>query len=364
MEWYVEGCGGKLTHPEGVLTSPNYPKKYDHDLTCVWEIVVDYGYSVVLTIEDFDLETSSTCEYDSLTIARDSAFNHTIRKICQSLIEKTVVTSDGHQVFVKFTSDESHNGKGFKISYKSIFTQCGGPAVGSNGFISTPSYPTHNYENNKNCEWNIKTDPSHSLLFQFTDFDIESSDNCTKDVVEVYDPTTKTVKWRGCGNELPALNIFQSSRNELNVRLLTDDTVTAKGFKGNFSTLCGAYITVNDSGEFQYRRVSESYECMWTIMSADPAKKVALTFTYMNIFLETTDGCVSKVQVLDGDNMLSPVKATFCGQKTPPTIYSNGYALTVHLNASSLSYMSEFDIHYSVLDNGETQRLNSHKVLS
>lgn len=353
MEWYVEGCGGKLTHPEGSLLSPNYPKKYDHGLTCLWEIVADYGYSVVLTVHDFDLETSSTCEYDSLSIARDSSFNHTIRKICQTLLEPTVITSDGHQVFVKFTSDESHNGRGFNISYRTSFSQCGGTTVGTSGIISTPNYPTHNYENNKACEWNIKTDPSHSLLFQFTDFDLEESDNCTKDSVEIYDPATTTVQWRGCGNQLPALNVFMSVRNELNVRLFSDDSITAKGFKGNFSVVCGAFITTNDSGEFQYRRSSDSNECMWVIKAGDPSKKVVLTFTYMNIFIETSEGCLSKIQVFEGNNIGGPLRATFCGSKAPPAIYSYGHALTVYLNSSSLSYLSEFDIHYSVLDNGE-----------
>lgn len=364
MEWYVEGCGGKLTHPEGSFTSPNYPKKYEHGLTCLWEIVADYGYSIVLTVQDFDLETSTECEYDSLTIARDSSFNHTIQKICQTLSEPTVITSDGHQVFVKFESDYSHNGRGFNISYRTNFSQCGGTTVGTNGIISTPNYPTHNYENNKVCEWNIKTDQSHSLLFQFTDFDLEGSPNCTKDFVEIFDPTTKEIQWRGCGNQLPAFNHFQSTRNELNVRLTSDDTITAKGFKGNFSVVCGAIITTNSSGEFQYRRNSDSNECMWVVKSGDPSKKVVLTFTYMNIFLETIDGCLSTIIVVEGDKLSGPVRASFCGSKSPPAIYSYGNTLTVYLNSSSLSYLSEFDIHYSVLDNGETERLISNENLS
>lgn len=364
MEWNVEGCGGKLTHPEGSLTSPNYPKRYDHELTCVWEINAEYGHSIVLTVHDFDMESSSTCEYDSLTVARDSMFNNTIRKICQSISSPTVITSDGHQVFVKFTSDESNNGKGFNITYKTVFSQCGGISVGSSGIISTPNYPTQNYEDNKVCEWNIKTDLSHSLVFQFTDFDIETSEDCSKDYVDVYDPIADVILTRECGSKIPPDNNYQSSRNELNIRLVTDNSITAKGFRGNFSVHCGAIITTNTSGEFQYRRISENYECTWTIKAGDLAKKVVLTFTYMNVFLEHVDGCLSKISVYEGEKISGSARAAFCGWKTPPAIYSYGNALTIHLNSSSLSYLSEFDIHYSVLDNGEILRFISQENLS
>ena len=41
LEWYNEGCGGKLTHPSGSLTSPNYPRRYTNEITCIWEIEVE-----------------------------------------------------------------------------------------------------------------------------------------------------------------------------------------------------------------------------------------------------------------------------------------------------------------------------------
>lgn len=299
------------------------------------------------------MEDSSNCDYDSLTLANDLNFNDTISKVCTTQHSPKVITSDGHKLFVKFEADESTNAKGFNLTYQSVASDCGGTFSGSNGFISTPKFPTQNYENKKNCEWNIKTDPSHSLLLQFIDFDLESSTNCTKDYVEIYDPIFNQQLWRGCGNQLPNQTQFKSQRNELNVRLITDETITAKGFKANFTNVCGGRIVTNDTGEFQFRRTSYNYECIWTIVSGDPTKKVVVTFTHINIFVETPDGCLSKVQVYDGDSDQGVLKKSFCGSKTPPAIFSNGNALTVKLNTSSISYISEFDIHYSVLDNGE-----------
>lgn len=98
---------------------------------------------------------------------------------------------------------------------------------------------------------------------------------------------------------------------------------------------------------------SRDVDCVWTIIADDPAKKVVVTFTYSIIFLEGMDGCLSKIEVFDGDSDKGALKASFCGSKTPPAIYSNGNALTVKLNKTSLGLMSEFDIHYSVMDNGK-----------
>lgn len=354
MEWYVEGCGGKLYHPQGELTSPGFPKKYKEELTCLWEINVEYGYKIELTLHELDLEYSQSCGYDFLEISSDPTFNTTsVAKMCISQHSPTTFTSDGHKLFVKFNSDDSNHGKGFNMTYRSVLGECGGKFSGNKGRISSPNYPTKNYDDNMNCEWNIKTDPSHTLTFQLMEFDLEDSLTCTKDRVEIFDPIFNTLLWMGCGSQMPNETIFKSNRNELNIRLITDGSTTAKGFIGNFTNNCGSRMTVNDSGEFVYRRSNENLVCVWSIIAADPSKKVMITFTYVNIFLETIDGCMSTVEVFDGDSDSAPLKTRFCGSKTPPAIFSNGNALTVKLNASSVSYIGEFDVHYSVMDNGE-----------
>ena len=355
MEWYVEGCGGKLFHPEGIITSPNYPKKYSHEVTCVWEINADYGYQIVATVTDLDIEGSQSCEYDYLEFSEDPSFNTTIMKMCHSLnTAASGLTSNGHKLYVKFNSDESNSGRGFNMTYRSVLSACGGKFSGIEGIITTPKYPTHNYENSLNCEWNIKTDKSHSLTFQFLDFDLEKSENCSKDYVEIYDPVFDNVLWKGCGNQMPNQTIFKSQRNELNVRLVTDNDITTKGFKGNFSQNCGARIITNDTGDFHYiRNIKENPKnlCTWTIISEDPAKKVTLTFKNVNLYFPIDEMCISKIEVFDGDSDQGSLKTSFCGVKTPPAITSNGNALTVKLNSTAVNFLSELEIHYSVMDN-------------
>lgn len=116
----MEGCGGRLTGSEGFLTSPNYPRRYDHELTCIWEIIVEYGHSVNFTIIDLDIEVSTECQFDSLIFAHDLNFTNQITKICRPIHNAVSFIAEGHVVYVKFESDESANGKGFKIAYDTI----------------------------------------------------------------------------------------------------------------------------------------------------------------------------------------------------------------------------------------------------
>lgn len=48
-----------MTSPSGVIHSPNYPQKYERNVTCEWSISVEDNYAVVLTFEDVDMYRSN-----------------------------------------------------------------------------------------------------------------------------------------------------------------------------------------------------------------------------------------------------------------------------------------------------------------
>jgi hypothetical protein len=222
-----------------------------------------------------------------------------------------------------------------------------------NGIIKSQNYPTQNYENSKTCEWSIKTDSTHTILLQFTDIDIDKSENCTKDYLEVIDPIFNEI-WRGCGNLPLNETIFKSKRNELLVRLVSDNATNAKGFIGNYSINCGGRIIANDFGEISYRRSTDERNCTWTIIAEDPMKHVTLTFTYITVFYSDPELCIADISVYEGDyDNLGAKRATFCGGKAPTSIVSNGNALTIRMNSTNFPNYGEFDIHYSIMDNGE-----------
>lgn len=70
MEWIVDGCGGLLNSYSGELTSPGYPGFYPASTVCEWNIVVEYGYTIEISIDDFWLESSGKCSFDFLAVCR------------------------------------------------------------------------------------------------------------------------------------------------------------------------------------------------------------------------------------------------------------------------------------------------------
>lgn len=231
-------------------------------------------------------------------------------------------------------------------------TGCGGVFIAPNGIIKTPQYPTKNYDHNKTCEWNIKTDPMHTLTFQLTEYDIELAENCSKDYLEIIDPIFNELLWKGCGQLLDE-TVVKSKRNELIVRLVSDGAINAKGFIGNYSINCGGRVVTNDSGEFVYRRTTDDRECFWTIISGDPSKHVTLTFTYITLFYNDPELCFAEISVFEGDiDSLGAKRTRFCGGKAPAAIISNGNALTLKMNSTGFPPFAEFDVHFSVMENG------------
>lgn len=318
---------------------------------------MDYGYDIEITVNHLDFESSSGCQYDSLHFATDRNFNQTVVKICNRIVDsRNTYTAHGHQLFVKFESDENVARSGFNVSYRQVASSCGGSFVSQKGVISTRNYPKQNYEDNAICEWDIKTDIAHSLTFQLIQFDIESSSNCRKDKLEIIDPVFNQTLWLGCGSLDPNKTIFESQRNELLIRLTSDDKINAKGFTGNYSQSCGSRIIVTEPGLFKFQQTPRDdgrpISCMWNFIAKDPSKKITLTFTRAELSLGAVIVCSIEVKVFDGDSILGPLRQKFCTSKVPPTIVSNGNALTVQLNTIFQGDMT-IEASYSVLDNCE-----------
>jgi hypothetical protein len=147
----------------------------------------------------------------------------------------------------------------------------------------------------------------------------------------------------------------------MTIILKSDNEITAKGFKGEFKKSCGGRIVVEDSGEIQFRDRDKN-SCVWSIIAADPTKKVLLTFTKvmskMMFMNETHSLCVEDIVVYEGDSDEGPVRARICDYETVSPIYSNGNALTIEGNFNESEREAvEFSAHFSVLENGENGQI-------
>ena len=151
---YISGCGGAFSGTSGTIVSPNYPNNYDDNMDCVYHITVATGkvhslcpynifheicvcFSVLLcwfmlfiypyrccefqviifTFTDFNLESQSNCNYDSVTVHDGDSINALpLGKFCGSVAPPPTTTS-GNSATLRFKTDGSTTRPGFSVDY-------------------------------------------------------------------------------------------------------------------------------------------------------------------------------------------------------------------------------------------------------
>uniref|UniRef100_A0A182RN21 Cubilin n=1 Tax=Anopheles funestus TaxID=62324 RepID=A0A182RN21_ANOFN len=356
-EWSINGCGGLLTKPNGVFSSPNYPNHYPKNTECYWTIRVDPGKRIDLTVGEFHMETNFQCRYDGLFIANDANFTQQMAMLCHEQQEPVHLTSSGNELFVKFYSDHTYSYKGFQAMYRTIDSQCGGKITLHQGFISSPNYPS-NYPANISCSWLIETDASHTLQFNIKSLAIERSSNCTSDALQVYDGNTADVDrllLTACGSESNITTVTTSGR-EMLVKFQSNNIIEAKGFQAEFITNCGSRIEVKQPGNILLNKAHKmsSDNCTWVLMAPEPTQRITLTIAHLSV-MDVEGDCFASVMVYDGDNTDGPIRFEGCGHKIPPAIVSRGNALTILITSEDV-LLNKIDnlyveLTYTTLDN-------------
>ncbi|XP_055295203.1 cubilin homolog [Sitodiplosis mosellana] len=370
LEYEMQGCGGTLTKSEGQFTSPNYPNHYPRDTQCQWVIQVEYGHLIEITLTDFDFSAFTDCKQVGLIVSNNANATKVINRFCGTIQnnQKSVVTSSENTVYVHFYSDFSSPGRGFSATYKSVPAQCGGIFASAQGNITSLNYP-NNYPENIHCQWLLRTEVSHTISFQYTDFDLE--DRCTDDHVSIYDGSEMNedkLLLKTCGSQTfgpdsgnqtarPGFTKpLKSSANEMLIVMETDSSVTAKGFAAKFETSCGSKINTSSSGilEIGHNLRWLANGCEWTITANDPIQHVSLSIMHMdNEPILPSSQCLRKIYVYDGTSTSSPKITEICSSKHPPPITSEGNSLTLSISdVSAQDSTSKFDLKaaYTVLD--------------
>ncbi|XP_078495955.1 IgGFc-binding protein-like [Ciona intestinalis] len=136
-------CGGEIVgQTSGRIQSPNYPNNYPNHKDCTWEITVNAGQTIEITIEKFALEPNRRCRYDYLEIFNGTSRNTRILKLCGFFTRRTY-RSTGRSATLRFHSDSSVNKKGFDIRWRAVGAGCPAPTAPSYGTVS-PSRSQHN----------------------------------------------------------------------------------------------------------------------------------------------------------------------------------------------------------------------------
>ncbi|EPQ16888.1 Cubilin [Myotis brandtii] len=373
---FHKSCGGYLHANRGIITSPNYPETYPPNLNCSWHVLVQSGLTIAVHFEQpFQIANgdSSCNEGDYLGLKNGPDISSPPMgphggngHFCGSRPSSTLFTSD-NQMFVQFISDNSNGGQGFKIKYEAkSLARCGGTLTGQSGVIQSIGYPTLAYSDDLLCEWHLRGPSGHYLTIHFEDFNLQNSSGCEKDFVEIWENhTSGNLLGRYCGNIIP--DSVDTSSNVALVRFVTDDSLTAPGFRlrfessleecgGDLQGPTGTFTSPNYPNPNPHGRI-----CEWRI-TVQEGRQVTLTFN--NLRLEAHQFCNSeRVTVFNGIRSNSPVLGKLCSSvNISDEIKSSGNTMKViyftdgsrPYGGFSASYTSSEDADCGGIQTGES----------
>uniref|UniRef100_A0A1B0A8T7 Metalloendopeptidase n=1 Tax=Glossina pallidipes TaxID=7398 RepID=A0A1B0A8T7_GLOPL len=228
-------CKHEISAPFGTIYSPNYPDSYPPNADCVWHFLTTPGHRIKLIFNEFKLESHQECAYDNVAIYDgDSESSSILGRFCGDKIPYPI-SSSTNQLYMVLKTDKNKQHNGFTAVHS---TSCGGYLRATNQiqqFYSHARYGNQNYDINMDCEWLIQAPVSSNVQLIFLTFDLETSENCTYDYVQVFsgmEDTSGPMYGQYCTNTLPQDII--SITDSLLVRFKTDGSITMKGFSASY----------------------------------------------------------------------------------------------------------------------------------
>ncbi|XP_068206241.1 LOW QUALITY PROTEIN: cubilin-like, partial [Palaemon carinicauda] len=313
-------CGGVLRATSGHITSPNSPDRYPHNTDCRWVLDLPPGFVIQISWQTFSLESHYNCDYDYVEIFDNSSIAGNGGQMGDRYCGDTVppiMTSSDNLVTIHFHSDHSANHDGFAAIYHGLNASrmCGGHYHTSSGVISSPNYP-HNYPNSRTCEWTITVGRGRQIRLIFNEVEIEESENCYFDALEIRNGGTATspLLTSICSKNKTVPEMF-SHHHQLYIKFRTDNSANERGFQISWdsaTTGCGGTLTTV-TGEIISPGYPQQYhdlqDCTW-IIRVGQGSKVMLHFIDI---LEENSGCYFDfVEVRDGSSFIAPSLGRFC----------------------------------------------------
>ncbi|MGH0159306.1 UNVERIFIED_CONTAM: hypothetical protein FKN15_040677, partial [Acipenser sinensis] len=336
-----DGCGGLLHADRGVLTSPNHPQTYTPNLSCSWHVAVTSGLTVAMHFEQpFQIQGYGTAcssgDYLELRNGPDASSpplgsSSENGRYCGSATPSTMHTTD-NQLFLRFISDGSNEGQGFKLTYEALSLSCGGNIYMSDsdpsGYITSPNYP-NNYPQNVDCSWTITVPNGEAVQLDFEgEFYIEptASRVCEwRITVSEGRRVTLTIndmrleEHQNCNYDYVAVSMSKAA-SVIKLYLFF-----ASGFSLRFDAsveVCGGILNVPDGGNFTSpgydgeSSYANNLNCEWIIQNPSHLNS-SISISFDDFHLEHHQTCEWDYIEFRFGNANGELLARFCGQSVP-----------------------------------------------
>ncbi|KAI0222014.1 Cubilin, partial [Lamellibrachia satsuma] len=253
----IPGCSGSPASLSGSDGTFGINKTYYlNDMRCAWKILVNPTQIIRLEFLRFDVESSSTCDYDSVTVYDGMDYTAPLLgTFCGSTLPGNIISSQS-SLFVSFKSDSSKTMDGFMIKYIAVdsatfngttqttstttpwvstttrgpnvtFPGCNGNSAVVGGLQGTFGINKTHYRRHMRCAWKIQVEPPMVIQLEFLSFAV----GLFTDSVSVYDGGNSTALMLGTFTGFIIPNNVISTNNSLFVSFHSDSSQKLDGFE-------------------------------------------------------------------------------------------------------------------------------------
>ncbi|RWS11455.1 cubilin-like protein, partial [Dinothrombium tinctorium] len=365
--------GVDIVGTSGMIASPRFPEsiptregKYTWTITSPQNTKISVTFSI---LEIISPQSGSNCFHYVKILDGYSEDAPELGKFCGFTLPPTIIS---HSNFLKIVYSSFFPAR-FFLSWQAVssFTpstvstplpptstkiQCGENIllnVSSKYELESPGYP-YGYNQNLNCTWIISTAPGYHISLQVLDMNIEGvNESCYYDKVHFFEPKDYlSSEWRKnktiCGRYTP---FYESTSNKLKVVFETDPLYNRTGFKIEFDSVCGGFIS-ESSGIISTELVRGSTSCEW-VVKVRQGRTISVTFEEMNI--RSSDSSCNSAFILlrNGESKTSPFLGSgrFCGTTKPQNLETSSNFLYIKFFAR-LEIHASFRLNYREMSLG------------
>jgi hypothetical protein len=242
---YPYNCVGTktLTYVTGTIEDGSGPGDYQNNQDCLW-LINPTETVTKITLSFISLSTESG--NDIITVYDgNSTSSPVLGTYSGTTIPAGTITSTGPQMLIRFQTNGSTVGNGWKASYRCSFPYyCSGitTLTTPNGSVTDGS-SADNYSYNYFCRWNIAPENATSITLNFTSFNLAANDTL---FIYKQSPTVKLAGYNG--NSIPPSQTYNYSNITLIFR--SDGYLNSQGFNANYTSTLSGIDKVNNLKEF------------------------------------------------------------------------------------------------------------------
>ncbi|XP_050561143.1 cubilin-like [Spodoptera frugiperda] len=358
-------CGALIkTKRDGIIQSDNFIRHANK--SCIWTIMADspdQKISLTITLlsipKDNNVITNRTCPSTYLRVLDgDDKYAPLIGEYCGRKVPPMIV-SHGSAVTVEFGSHTGAITGMFSAHYSALSNACGGTLTSEEGTIASPNYPGP-YPINSDCEWILKASPGNTAYVQFEQFDLEYSEGCNDDYVELRE-SNGAGRLLGvyCSSETPTNH---STASQIYIKFHSNSKTSGRGFVLHYGFQRENDIT-GHHGEIASPLYPTSYlgtgEYTWRILTTD-SDTISITIDDLEIYTHTQVN-YNKLTIYDGYDSTAPILQELNGVLAErKVIQSSSSVVLITLTTDESNAGSKFHLSWTkTVENYDVETGNS-----